>query len=56
MSSVAVDERHLRERDAELLGDIGVDEHDQEVVERVHHPAEQRRDERVALVRGERLS
>ena len=49
------EERHLRQRDAELLRDLGVDEHDQEVVERVHHPAEQRGDERVALIRGERL-
>jgi hypothetical protein len=46
-------ERHLRQRDAEVLGDVGVDQDDDEVVEGVHRPAQPRADERVALVGGQ---
>ena len=40
----------------ERLCDIGVDEHDDEVIEGVHRPAQHRRDERVPLIGGETLS
>jgi hypothetical protein len=37
----------------EGLGDVGEHEYEQEVVERVHRPAQPGRDERVALLAGE---
>src|SRR4051794_14515573 len=48
------EERHLCQRYAEVLGDLGIHEDHEEVVERVHGPAEERGDEGAALVGGQR--
>ena len=47
-------ERDLLLRGAEVGRDVGVHQHDDEVVERVHRPAQQGGGEGVALVAGER--
>src|SRR5664280_625720 len=43
------EEGHLGQRDVEVFADLGVHEDDEEVVKRVHRPAHERGDERVAL-------
>ena len=50
------DERDLGLAAVESLCDVGIDEHDDEVVEGVHRPAQKRRNERVALIAGQPLS
>ncbi len=44
------EKRHFGQRDAELLADLGVHKHDQEVVVGVHGPAQKGAEKRVALL------